>query len=173
MKKESPANDDDHVRAIKAIKKHVLTDARIERNDVDIRLSNRGGYDLKTSQIPIDFYYRRGLLCQDEYRAANKLYRDFSLSGQTPGMAINIDPVCSGEKNFTDAQMEARERWRHAIMAIRGNIAKIIVIDVCCYGYWLKDTHYKHYKTSQERMARLHEALDDLVAHYFLVRNSK
>lgn len=173
MTKQVSANDDDHAKFIKAIKDHVLTEARIDLDDVEVRISNRGGYDLRTNQVPIDYYFRRGLLSHDEYNAANKLYRDFVLSAQTSRMIMNLDPIKSGEKNFTVAQMEARERWREAIMAIHGSIAKIIMIDVCCYGYWLKDTHYKHYKTSQERMARFHEALEDLVMHYFVARNSK
>lgn len=172
MTKQSPANDDDQAKVIKAIKEHVLTDARIGLGDVDVRISNRGGYDLRASQVPIDYYFKRSLINQDEYNAANRLFRDFSLSGQTPGMSSNLDPNGGGGIGFTHIQLEARERWREAVKAIHGQIAKSIAVDVCCYGYWLKDTHYKHYKTSQERMARFHEILDDLISHYFVARNS-
>lgn len=164
--------DEEVKKKVRAIKEHVLTDARIGLNDVRIELGKNGGFELRASQVPIDHYYRRGIIDDNEYFAANKLYRDFVISAQTPGMTMNLDPIRGGERGFTEAQLEARERWRKAILAVSGSIAKIIIIDVCCYGRWLKDTHYKHYKNSQQAMARFHEALDDLISFYDFTRNS-
>lgn len=151
----------------------VLTKSRQLKGDVQMIEGKRGGIEFRAVQIPIDYYLKRSIITKLEYHAANKLYRDFKLSGQTSGMTINLDPVKGGQKSFSEAQMEARERWRLAIGAVNGSIAKLMIIHVCCYGHWLKDTDYLHYKSSQHAMARFHEAVGDLISHYKLDTNSR
>lgn len=149
-----------------AISGDVITPARLRQADVEIKRGTRGGISFETTQLPIDVYLRRKTITVDEYGAANRLYRDFSMSGQTSGMTINLDPVRGGVKGFTEKQLEARERWRLAIGAVGGNIGKMMIINVCCYGYYLSEISYRYYKDSSRAMARLHEALAELVEHY-------
>lgn len=155
------------------IRGDVLTNARLAKKDVRIEESNRGGIGFYSDQMPVDLYLRRNLISRSEYRAANKIYRDFFISGQTPGMTINLDPIRGGERNFTQAQLDARDSWRAAMKSIGGAIGQLMVLNVCCYGFWLNDIKYLHYKTSQLAMARFHEALEDLIKYYDLTRNSR
>lgn len=149
-----------------AIRGDVLTKERVKKRDVIIIEGKTGGVEYRATQIPIDFYLKRKNINQKEYNAANKLFRDFTLSGQTSGMTANLNPTRSGGGAFTTAQLEARERWRNAVDAIYGLVARQMVIDVVCYGYWLKDGNYIGYKTGQMAMPRFKEAINDLIKHY-------
>lgn len=153
---------------IRAVEQAVLTPERVAHGEVRVRVSKRLGYDLKVSQVPLELYLSRHIISYSEYRAGSNLYRDFFISGQIPGMTINLDPIRGGERNFTQAQLDARQRWREAMKAVHGTIGQLMALNVCCYGYWLKDIPYLHYKTSQQAMARFHEAMEDLVTHYNL-----
>lgn len=153
---------------ISAVENTVLTPERIAMGDVRVRVGKRLGYDLKASQLPLEIYHNRGIINYIEYLAGNKLYRDFFISAQTPGLTINLDPIRGGERNFTQAQLDARERWRQAMKSVSGAIGQLMALNVCCYGYWLKEIPYLHYKTSQQAMARFHEAMEDLIVHYKL-----
>lgn len=184
-KKMQMQTSSDIKKKTSAIKKHILTDARIAMGDVQIRIGKREGFDLKAAQVPIDYYYNRKLITHLEYIAANKLFRDFVISGQIPGMISNLDSIRGGYRGITQSQMEARQRWRDAIDSIHGTIGQLMALNVCCYGYWLKDginnkgnrskpaMNYLHYKTAQEAMSRFHEVLSDLIEHYDLTRNSR
>lgn len=159
---------------IDTIRGDVLTKERLEKRDIEVVEGKRGGVEFRSTQVPIDYYFKRRILSEIEYRAASKLFHDFTVSGQMPGMTLDLLPASkSSSGGFTSAQLEARERWRLGMQSISGTIAKMMVINVCCYGYWLKDTRYLHYKTSTDAMARFHEALGDLTAHYDLTRNSR
>lgn len=149
-----------------SIRGDVLTKERTAKLDIQIVQGKRGGVEFRSTQIPIDHYFKRRIFNEAEYRAASKLFYDFTVSGQTPGMTLDLMPSKTSPGGFTMAQLEARERWRLAINAIHGTIAKMMVINVCCYGHWLADTNYLHYKSSRHAMARLHEALDDLIKYY-------
>lgn len=150
---------------IEAIRGDILTGARQKRGDVDKTESPRGGVEFRTAQTPMDFYLKRRNITPHEYRAGERLFRDFALSGQTPGMIYNLDPVRGGERQFTHSQMEARERWRRAIGSVQGKVGQLMLLNVCCYGYWLKDVNYMPYKSKQS-MPRFREALEYLIDHY-------
>ena len=149
-----------------AIRGDVLTKERAKKRDVLIIEGKTGGVEYRATQIPIDFYLKRKTITQKEYNALNRLFRDFTLSGQTSGMTANLNPTRSGNSTFTTAQLEARERWRNAVNAIYGLIARQMIIDVVCYGYWLKDGSYGGYKNGQLAMPRFKEAISDLIKHY-------
>ena len=118
-------------------------------------------------QVPLDYYHfrKKPMIDLNQYEAGKKLHRDFHLSGQTPGIASTLDGI-GGRGDFTQAQMEALERWRAAMKEISGKIGQLMVLNVCCYGYLLKEISYLHYRNSQQAMPRFKEALDDLVKHY-------
>lgn len=171
-----------------AIQGDVLTKSRAKRRDVEISENKeRGGIAFFTSQMPIDFYLKRKLISKREFYAGNKLYKDFMISGQVPGMVVNLDAVRSGGRDFTDMQMEARDRWRKAMGAVHGKISHLMLLNVCCYGKWLKDEYYNDdgskkcvkqvnylpYRTTQEAMSKFREALSELIAFYDLTRNSR
>lgn len=149
-----------------ALSGDVITTARLRQADVEITSGARGGISFKTAQLPIDVYLKRKVISQDEYYAANRLYRDFTRSGQTKGMTVDLTRMHGSGNHFCEKQLEAREHWRLAIKAIQGDIGKMMVINVCCYGFYLSEVSYRYYNNSGRAMARLHEALENLVEHY-------
>lgn len=157
-------------KKIRAIKKHVLTEARNSQDDVRVEVNmDRGGYELKVTQVPLDHYYRSRVISLTEYRAGNRLFRDFYISGQSSNLTVNLNPVRCGEaKSFlpvTQMQRDALDSYRKAMQAISGKIGQLMVNNVCCFGYWLKDMKYLHYK-DRSAMDRFHEALNDLIDFY-------
>lgn len=170
MPKHTAANDDDHAKFIKAIKEQVLTDARIDMNDVEIRLGDRqGGYDLHVKQVPIDHYLKRRVIDLKQHRAGNRLYRDFYLSGQSMNLTVNLAAIRANDKRIflplSDLQRESLDNWRKAIAAIHGKIGQLMILNVCCYGFWVNDMNYIPYD-KRGAISRLKEALDDLVDFY-------
>lgn len=173
-----------------AIKEHVLTEARIAMGDVEVLLGKQSGYDLRTRQVPIDYYHNHHLIDDAEYRAGNKIYRDFYISGQTMNLTVNLNAVRSGDCRAylpsTELQREARDNYRKAIDAVNGRIGQLMVRNICCFGYKIRDAYdkeedemqekpcmnYLPYRTPQEAMARFREALGDLIEFYGLTRNS-
>ncbi len=173
-----------------AILGDVIHKARLKQGEVEITHSSRGGISFEVKQIPLDYYYRRGLLNIHEYNAANSLFCDFYLSGQTTAKTIKYGDhplgVNKAYLGHTEIQLNALERWRNALEYVKGQIGRQMVINICCYGYKIKDAYSKSsavmqnapvmsyfpYKTPQQAMARFHEALDDLIEFYELTRNS-
>lgn len=166
----------DHQKKITAIEMHVLTDSRRELGDVRVLTSKKGGYSLRATQDPMDLYYRRRMLGDEEtgyerYAAGRRLYRDFYVSGQEAMLTIDLNRVRSPDKRVfmpsTERQRIALDEYRKAIDAVHGVIGKLMVINVCCYGYFLKDIQCRYYKNSEHALPRFQEALDDLAAFYF------
>lgn len=117
-------------------------------------------------QVPLDMYRSRRYITADEYNSGDRLYRDFIMSGQAPGGTINLNAGSGSVQGFTESQLQARQRWRNGLMAVRGKIGQLMTLNVCCYGYWLKDVSYTPYRTSAEAMPRFREALGDLYDFY-------
>lgn len=172
------SGNDDKKKKIRAIKEYVLTDARIKMGDVRVDVSeNRGGYQLRTAQVPLDLYFRSKMLGKNEeeagirYAAGTKFYRDFYIAGLTMKMTIDFNSIYSGESRHflpvSDIQRDALDRWRKAYDAVSGSIGKMMAVNVCCYGYYLKDIEHRYYKRGADAMPRLLEVLDDLAMHYF------
>lgn len=169
MTKQTHANDDDHAKVIKAIKDCILTEARINMDDVEVTLSDREGYDLRVKQVPIDHYLKRRIINLKQYRAANRLFKDFYLSGQSMNLTVNLAAVRANEKRIfmplSDMQREALNNWRNAVSAINGKIGQLMILNVCCYGWWVNDMNYVPYD-KRGAISRMKEALDDLVDFY-------
>lgn len=153
-----------------AIAGDVLTAARFRRNDVEILPGSNKGIEYRAKvQVPIDYYRRRGNITEEQFRAANRLYRDFFLSGQIMPLTVNLDSVGSDcQRAFLplgEIQRNALDSWRSAITAVDGKIAQLLLLNVCCYGYWLKEVRHIRFK-KRYLMARFKKALDDLIDHY-------
>jgi hypothetical protein len=148
-----------------SIRGDVLTSARIKQNDIEKVESARGGVEFRATQNPLDYYLKRKNITVHEFRAGDRLFRDFSVSGQTQSMIADLNPVKGGLKNYTQKQMDARDRWREAMASVDGLVGKLMVLNVCCYGYWLKDINYNPYGPAQA-MPRFKEALCCLIKHY-------
>lgn len=161
--------DEEARKKVRAIKEHVLTPARIIMDDVRIEVGDRGGYSLKTVQVPLDHYYKSRVIQREEYRAGDRLFRDFYLSGQTSNLTVNLNPIRAGEfKSYwptTDRQKDALDNWRKAIGSVRGKIGQLMINNVCCHGYWVTDMKYMPY-TERSAIHRFREALADLVDFY-------
>ena len=158
-----------------AIKGDVLTSARNKHKDVEITESSRGGISYEVAQVPIDWYLKRRHISKAEYRAANRIFTDWALSGQSNGVTANLTDaqvrgVLGQWRSLSEAQQGALDRWKKAIYAINGKIGQLMVINVCCYGYWLKDVNYLPYREAQA-FPRFREALEDLLKHYDNNRN--
>jgi hypothetical protein len=163
--------DQEAQKKIRAIKEHVLTTARILMDDVRVEISeeSRGGYELKAPQVPLDHYVRSRVIQTEEYRAGNRLFRDFYLSGQNSILTANLNPIRSDHQKAylpaTELQREALNNWRKALSSIHGKIGQLMALNVCCYGYWLNDIKYMHYN-ERTSTPRFREALNDLIEFY-------
>lgn len=125
----------------------------------------RHGVYTNTVQIPIDYYRKKAQITNSQWEAGNRLFKDFSTSGQLQSITMNPDSSGNG-KDYTDKQMEARLRWREAIDSVPGVIGKMLVTNICCYGYMVRDIEARYYRRPNEAMARFREALDDLAQGY-------
>jgi len=128
-------------------------------------------------QIPLDYYHRIGLTTEGgisfrQWEAGTRLHKDFSLTGTTPTpqpISSDIFIKSTGPKDYTPSQWEAQRRFREAMKHIGrpDSPAYILLVNVCCYGYLLKDIRtVPYYVTTNQMMGRLCEALDSLADHY-------
>ena len=127
------------------IRDPIVTKQRYEKGDVEVLETERGGYEVRVSQLPLDFYKSRNLLGNDRdvakrrYDSGIRFYSDFYISGQFPGMTVDYDKVYSVfKKQFlpaTQKQREALDRWRAAYASVHGDVGKMLAVNVCCYGF--------------------------------------
>jgi len=150
----------------KAILQSTLPDS--QHSNVVIEISERGGYTItRKSADPLRLYKARGNIDAKMYEAGLILQADFDHAGIYCVKAMLMREAQGGTaKDFTEAQLEARDRWRKAMKAIHGADAKRMVIDVCCYGKALAACEYKLYRNEKSRMPRFLEAMEELVKHY-------
>jgi hypothetical protein len=161
-----------------AIAKAILTPEAQAKSGVTVTVSERRGYEIRTQQCPLDMYYNRKQLGENNqaahqrYRAGDRFYREFYLSGITPGMTINHERVYSSDKRDylpnNDRQIESLECWRMAYKAVNGEPGKYLALNVLCYAYPLSQLVVPHFKRGADAMPRFIEVLDDLVKHYFV-----
>lgn len=160
----------------------------------------RAGYsDVKSSaqgirrrrilvQCPLDFYLqmnerdgkRKGGITYRQWEAGNKLFSDWHRAGLVPSSMPNIGkiriPPKSPEREFSSSQEDAQDGIRKARHALGGhqNTGWILVRDVCCFGYYLREVPpMKYYKKTEHLMARLCEALDQLADFYAIPDGAK
>lgn len=160
----------------KAIANLILSPERVAQDDVKITISDRKGYEVRAQQNPMDLYYNKKCLGEGEigkwrYRAGDRFFREFYTAGITPSMTINYSRVYSNDKKeflpAHDKQREALDNWRLAYMSVTGEVGKFLAVNVCCYGFYLRDLDIANYRRGQDALPRFLEVLDDLKKHYF------
>jgi hypothetical protein len=156
-------------KEINAIKADTIPEAQHAHIEVIISDPQRGGYELRRSvQIPLDLYKKREWITPDQWRAGDRLFKDYRYAGIYCPRGMELQEITSRGSLHGDGvkQQEARERVREAFKAVHGRIGQLMVLNVCCYGQALKGVVFDHYNNSNQKMARFCEALDDLVKFY-------
>lgn len=128
------------------------------------------------TQVPLDAYLHlhrigRGGINFRQWEAGDKLYRIFSRSSliraPSPMAEVHIPPAKADRTS--NSQYDALEDYLRAVDHLgRFRIGTIIVVNVCCYGYELRDLRLPHYQTSNQMMARMKESLDELADFFGL-----
>lgn len=135
------------------------------------------------TQAPLDFYLHRFLITSREHEAGDLYWRDYQVAGFMRPIVPSFESIVMGQvtsgSSFlcgSERQQHAMQRWRKATDSISGTIGKTLVLNVCCWGYHLKEIlqadgrmafgHYNHANV----MPRLREALTELADHYGLPR---
>jgi hypothetical protein len=165
-----------------AIANQHLTPERIAHGTVTVRVSKRMGYDIRSQQSPLEYYYRRHMFGKDDegyerFSSGRKLYRDWYVSGQSPILTIDFDRIRSTDKRqflpSTEKQREALDSYRAAMKSVRGCIGVQMIQKVCIDEKDLTEINNTPYgRTYETLIPRFIEALDDLRGHYFpLVRS--
>lgn len=123
-----------------------------------------------TIQVPLDFYYRKNSINYRQYSAGVRLYQLFLRAGMiqriTPSYNVVGSRTTKDAHQRTDRQYAALSKWREALDAIAGDNGKVIAVNVCCYGFLLKDINLPYYSESYLLTPRFKEVLDDL-AEFF------
>ena len=161
-----PATDKEmakHKKAVLAL--HVLPE---QQNDFEVLLGANRGYSVERSvSDALHLYFKRGYITEAMFMAGRKLQDDFDFAGIFCIKAMLLREAPGGTaKEFTEAQLDARQRWRDAIDSVSGRDGRLMVLDVCCYGDTLVRGDYLLYKNPDSRMPRFVEAMDDLARHY-------
>lgn len=124
-------------------------------------------------QNPLDYYLRRskGGINYRQWEAGDKLNRDFVagsfLPSPVPVLTEVFIPSQGRARDYSPSQYDAQERFRKAIgtLGAPSRPGVLVVLNVCCYGYFLKDISLPYYSDAS-KMFRLCEALDDLADYY-------
>lgn len=126
-------------------------------------------------QVPLDHYRHlnamgRGGINFRQWEAGDKLYRTFErtalIPSPSPVAEVRVPP---GQDRTSSSQYDAFHSFVKAMDHLgRHRVGTIIVLNVCCYGYELKDLRLPYYQTSNQMMARFKESLDDLADYYGL-----
>jgi len=124
-------------------------------------------------QVPIDYYYHmsRGGITKPQWEAGNKIYSLYERAAFRSSGTANLSGVfvqrAGGDKNRSESQYIAYEAFYEALDALgKGSVAREIILKVCCEGFFLVDLKVPYYKSSNQLMPRLCEALDILVGHF-------
>lgn len=140
------------------------------------REAGRGGALRNMTGVPLDYYYnktRNGerVITKRQHEAGERFWNDFMRSGLYSPTAPNFNAdIIDGttRSSPTERQAEAFQRWTKARAAISGRTAKVIVINVCCFGFMANDllVDMQYYKRVDQIMPILKEGLDELAEFY-------
>ena len=120
---------------------------------------------------PVDRYFQRGEITQQQHITALRLYTHFHHAGLFPSSVPTTafaTPIArqSGDPSFTERQVEHRQMWRDALNAVTSKSAKLVVLNVVCYGFFVRDLQMSYYKTPTQIMPLLREALDEIFGYW-------
>lgn len=134
------------------------------------------------SQTPLDYYFRsKKTITGRQYKAGCEFYKDFRLGGLEPSLVpsyalISMSGGGSGsiDKNMmakTEGQLFHRQRYRAARESITENTGKLLVENVCSFGFMLADLHFSYYTSSLVMIPPFKAALDELADYYGLPKD--
>lgn len=139
-----------------------------EGRDASQAKKTQAAVALNRKECPIEWYFHRGIVTQDQHAAAIKLrahWEFFQLGKQSavdPGR-IRVD---GGQPHgMTDRQLDAVRVINTSLRAM-GLIGSSVVVNVCCVGITLGAIEATMSWRKGYGAERLREALDDLAEHY-------
>ena len=145
--------------------------------------TSKGARRRNIVQVPID-YYRFAVkttcpttgkkiptITAAQHQAGERLHVHFQQSGMVPSSFPTTDLAAigsgsSGDRVPSDRQNHHRQQLRRAIAAIKSDSGKVVAVNVCCYGYLLKDIALPYHSGAVTLMPILKESLDDLIRFF-------
>lgn len=121
-----------------------------------------------TTVSNLDYYRKRGIISNEQFIAAESLYRDFYNSRMVAGFKSCLDVRPGGgssQSNRCGLNFQAYESYVGAMEAIRGKRVKKLIFNVCCMGEWLKDCDGLGI-LPHRRADAFQRALTDLIEYY-------
>lgn len=113
-----------------------------------------------TTQTPLDRYYKRGQIDEDQWKSGNKLFEDWYKSGLSPKLTADLMRTNVGECNYG---MPSSERMAHHRREFRE--ASAVVWNFCGAELFLVCCEQKTIG-SDAGMAIFKRGLDVLARHY-------
>lgn len=165
--------DKDPEKISQTIAEHILTPEAYSKGHITVEIGNKEGFQIRAIQIPLDWYCKRNHITKEEYRAGERIYRDFFRAGRLSKTTASMSDVRHEQQflNATEAQRDAYLSYRAAMNAVNGILGKLMILNVCCLGEWLKDMNYMPY-TNKQSMPRFKEALNDLMNFYKIANDA-
>lgn len=113
-----------------------------------------------TTQTPLDRYYRRNQIDEDQWKAGNKLFEDWYKSGLSPKLTADLMRMNVGECNYgmpSSERMAHHRREFRAASAVVWDFCGAELFHVCCEQKTIG---------SDAGMAIFKRGLDVLARHY-------
>ncbi len=162
----------------------VVTPERLDKGDVELVQSERGGSQVRSFSNPLDFYHAKRIITPQQFDAGNKLHQLWYYGAGSSGYVLMRYTHTKSNSDAEAAALVAHE-YREAMKAIRGVPQKRVAYNVCCMGETIAQMHEVKderlrgkslrdravkaisARTAQRRcMEQLKAALDDLADHF-------
>lgn len=120
----------------------------------------------------------RQMISEIEYRAGDRIRKDFWRARMTPSVTTNYRSALGGRSSsfggdraldLQQTALDARERVRSALEAV-GNDCANLLIDICCLDKKLTDVELRAGWPKRSGKVILQLALRQLARHYDMVR---
>lgn len=115
------------------------------------------------AQVPVDFYFRTGVIDRRQWEAAGKLYRLWYYGAQKSNYVMMNLLRIDGKDPDADGGDVSAERYRDAMNALGETFTQLAVYNVVCIGEWAK---YLAGIPVRRRMNCLLNGLDRLADHF-------
>ena len=120
----------------------------------------------------------RQMISEVEYRAGDRIRKDFWQARMTPSVTTNYSRALSGANSsfagnraldLQQAALDARERVRKALEAVGSDYSNLL-IDICCLDKKLTDVEFQSGWPKRSGKVILQLALRQLARHYKMNR---
>ena len=118
-----------------------LADPDPGRREVDMRCWPKRAarsVTVNMGESPLGWLRARGMICDRQYAAGERLRQDWTLAGLAPGVTMRWDPSritggrgCAAPGDATLAQISAKQRFDGAVAAAGGGLGDILWRVVC------------------------------------------